>query len=265
MSGDENLSFPEIGSMDHNPSLQQVMGPSGAGNTVVGSEVVGMSGGVGSLQDFQKAIGAGTNVFNGRMYFTWRRKLDVGLRAIGLYQKVQSGKMTKVEDQLLADCLVGCLSDQILSGFRGLDESGKAILDRLESEYNRKDASSKFAVLSQLMFYQYKGKGMALHCDEVIGLIQELKGMGMPLASELSVLILLVSLPAEYSTFATVIAGQDINGLTVDIVRTRAIGEEERLRRTESGQVLFSSNKPPSNKGSPTPKKKASKGSSEKK
>ena len=37
-----------------------------------------------SVQDFLKSVGVGGNVFDGKMYFSWRRKLDVGLRLVGL-------------------------------------------------------------------------------------------------------------------------------------------------------------------------------------
>lgn len=213
-----------------------------------------------SVQDFLKSVCVGGNVFDGKMYFSWRRKLDVGLRLVGLYENVQSGKLDINQDKFLADCLVGCMSDTILSGFRGCDQSGMAMLNRLEAEYNRKDSSSKFAVLIQLLSYKYKGKGIGKHCDDVVGLLNELTGMGMPLDQELCVLILLYSLPD--STLASVICGQDTRSLNVDQVRIRAVSEEERLRRTESGQVLFSSNKHLGNQGSPPAKRVGSRVSS---
>jgi hypothetical protein len=37
-----------------------------------------------SVQDFPKSVGVGGNVFDGKVYFSWRRKLDVGLRLVGL-------------------------------------------------------------------------------------------------------------------------------------------------------------------------------------
>ena len=106
------------------------------------------------------------------------------------------------------------------------------------------------------MSYRYKGQGVDVHCDEVIHLMNELSDRGMTLASELSVCILLYSLPAELSTFVSSISGQESTTLTVDAVRIKAIAEETRLRGTGYEQVLFSTNRHQSNQVSPGKRKK---------
>ena len=114
---------------------------------------------------------------------------------------------------------------------------------RLESEFNRKDVASKYSVLAQLLSFRYQGNGIQAHCDEVIALINTLIAKGVNFDSDLGVCIVLFSLPAEYSTFVTTISAQVGVTLTVDLVRTRVIAEEMRLRRTGSDAVLFSKGK----------------------
>ena len=111
----------------------------------------------------------------------------------------------------------------------------------LDAEHNRKDVASKFAVMTQLLGYRYKGKGIQAHCDDVIALLYNLASKGMTFDSDFMVCLLLHSLPAEYSTFVTTINAQVGVTLTIDLVRTRAIAEEMRLRRTGADHVLFSS------------------------
>ena len=130
---------------------------------------------------------------------------------------------------------------------------------RLESEYNRKDVGSKYAVLAQLLSYRYKGLGIRKHCDDVIQLMNELSDKGVTLDSDIMVCILLYSMPAEFSTFLTTVSGQNESALSVDVVRIRAISEEARLRGNESDQVLFSSNKLPNDQATPLKRKGAKK------
>ena len=47
------------------PEVLQVMGPT-----------------LKSVQDFLKSVGVGWNVFDVKMYFAWRMKLDVGIRLV---------------------------------------------------------------------------------------------------------------------------------------------------------------------------------------
>ena len=203
-----------------------------------------------SLKEF------GEIIFNGKNYFAWKMKMDVILRANGLKEFADGEMVDKVKDQLLSDLLMMTLSNSIINALRTSVKSGRSMLRRLEAEYNRKDVGTKYAVLSQFLSYRYKGQGVEVHCDEVIHLMNELSDKGMTLASELSVCILLYSLPAELSTFVSSISGQDSRTLTVDAVRIKAIAEETRLRGTGYEQVLFSKNRHQSNQVSPGKREK---------
>ena len=146
-------------------------------------------------------------------------------------------------DEKFYDLMVCSVSDSVLGTLKSCGKSGSAMWNRLESEFNRKDVASKYSVLAQLLSYRYLGNGIQTHCDDVIALINTLIAKGVNFDSDLGVCILLFSLPAEFSTFVTTISAQVGVTLTVDIVRTRVIAEEMRLRRTGSDAVLFSKSK----------------------
>jgi hypothetical protein len=146
-------------------------------------------------------------------------------------------------DEKFYDLMVCSVSDSVLGTLKSCGKSGSAMWNRLESEFNRKDVASKYSVLAQLLSYRYIGNGIQTHCDDVIALINTLIAKEVNFDSELGVCILLFSLPAEYSTFVTTISAQVGVTLTVDMVRTRVIAEEMRLRRTGSDAVLFSNSK----------------------
>jgi hypothetical protein len=175
-------------------------------------------------------------------------------------KEVSSGvELDGAKDLELSDLLTLTVSSSILNSLRSCLGSGQAMMARLESEYNRKDVGSKYAVLAQLLSYRYKGLGIRKHCDDVIQLMNELSDKGVTLDSDIMVCILLYSMPAEFSTFVTTVSGQNESALSVDVVRIRAISEEARLRGNETDQVLFSSNKLPNDQATPLKRKGAKK------
>ena len=175
--------------------------------------------------------GAGIGEFDGRHYFTWRVKLGAIIRGSReLAGFLESGEVNAEKDQLLADMIVICLSGPLVNMYRSLLSSGKAMLARLDAEYNRKDVGSKHAALTRLLTYKYKGSGVQKHCDDVIQLMNDLSDTGLTLEHELMVCILLYSLPAELNTFVSTLCSLDSKDLTIDMIRVRAMAEEARMR-----------------------------------
>lgn len=204
------------------------------------------------------SIGYGPNTglfkvtqFNGNAaaYDAWKTRMEIQIKVLGLTlltdnsQLIEDIKDFETLDEKFYDLMVCSVSDSVLGTLKSCGKSGSAMWHRLESEFNRKDVASKYSVLAQLLSYRYHGNGIQTHCDDVIALINTLIAKGVNFDSDLGVCILLFSLPAEFSTFVTTISAQVGVTLTVDIVRTRVIAEEMRLRRTGSDAVLFSKSK----------------------
>jgi hypothetical protein len=181
-----------------------------------------------------KTWGGSLTPFSGKNYFTWKKKLNVVLRGLRLYEYAVGDFHDDEKDRMLSDLLIMTLSDNILNNLMQCADQGRLMLNGLEDEYNRKDVGSKYAVLTQLLSYLYKGKRMEKHCDDVILLMNELSGKGMSLDPELCVCILLCSLPAELPIFASTVSGQLSDGLTIDVLRTKVIAEEARKRGNET-------------------------------
>lgn len=204
------------------------------------------------------SIGYGPNTglfkvtqFNGNAaaYDAWKTRMEIQIKVLGLTMLTDNSlliddiKDFDVLDEKFYDLMVCSVSDSVLGTLKSCGKSGSTMWHRLESEFNRKDVASKYSVLAQLLSFRYQGNGIQAHCDEVIALINTLIAKGVNFDSDLGVCILLFSLPAEYSTFVTTISAQVGVTLTVDLVRTRVIAEEMRLRRTGSDAVLFSKGK----------------------
>jgi len=194
-----------------------------------------------------KASGLTLSQFNGEAskYDAWKTRMEILIKSLGLTGLIENKEMVdysegELLDEKLYELMVCSVSDSVLGS---CGKSGLAMWRRLDSEYNRTDVASKYGVLAQLLNYRHKGNGIQAHCDEVIALINTLIAKGVNFDSDLGVCILLFSLPAEYSTFVTTISAQVGVTLSVDLVRTRVIAEEMRLRRTGSDAVLFSKSK----------------------
>ena len=216
------------------------------------------------------SIGYGPNAgyfkvtqFNGNAttYDAWKTRMEIQIKLLGLTQLVDNSTLNdEIKgfaelDEKLYDLMVSSVTDSVLGTLKSCGKSGSTMWHRLESEFNRKDVASKYSVLAQLLSYRYQGSGIQSHCDDVIALINTLIAKGVNFDSDLGVCILLFSLPAEYSTFVTTISAQVGVTLTVDLVRTRVIAEEMRLRRTGSDAVLFSKSKHQSRNFTGGPKK----------
>lgn len=197
-----------------------------------------------------KSSGVSIPAFTGDSvhYDSWKTRMEVVLASMDLSDFVNIKDEMEVKklsdfvllDRRLHDLIVLCVTDSVLATLKACGKSGWQMWRHLDVEHNRQDVASKYAVMSQLLAYRYKGKGIKAHCDDVIALIYSLASKGTTFDSDFMVCILLHSLPAEYSTFVTTISAQIGVELTVDIVRTRAIAEEMRLRRNGSDHVLLS-------------------------
>lgn len=173
-------------SSSHPSTISQVMGPT-------------------PLLASMKSLG-GDIIFDGKNYFAWKHKLDVVLRMMGLKEVSSGVELDGAKDLELSDLLTLTVSSSILNSLRSCLGSGQAMMARLESEYNRKDVGSKYAVLAQLLSYRYKGLGIRKHCDDVIQLMNELSDKGVTLDSDIMVCILLYSM--KFCTFVTTVSGQ---------------------------------------------------------
>ena len=200
------------------------------------------------LQLFKKS-GVSVDPFKGdtTSFDNWKTRMEIVFESLELSKLVAASEAEltgltdrEVLDRRLHDVLVLSVSDTVLSLLKDCQKSGWKMWNKLEAEYNRTDVAAKYQVLNQLLSYKYRGKGITSHCDEVIALMNALSAKGVTIDSDLKVCILLFSLPAEFSTLVTTLGGHASLNLTVDVVRTRAIAEEMRLRRTGSDLVLYS-------------------------
>jgi hypothetical protein len=175
--------------------------------------------------------------FNGNAatYDPWKTRMEIQIKVLGLTKLIDNSDLIldikdfDKLDEKLYDLMVCAVSDGVLGTLKSCGKSGSARWNRLESE----------SVLSTLLNYRYQGNGIQAHCDDVIALINNLIAKDVNFDSDLSVCIL----PPEYLPFVTTISAQVGVTLTVDLVRTRAIAQEMRLRRNGSDAVLFSKSK----------------------
>ena len=193
------------------------------------------------LQLFKKS-GVSIDPFKGdtTSFDNWKTRMEIMFESLELSDliatpesELNSFENFSVLDRRLHDVLVLSVSDTVLSLLKDCQKSGSRMWSKLEAEFNRTDVAAKYPIA-------YRGKGITSHCDEVIALMNALSAKGVTLDSDLKVCILLFSLPAEFSTLVTTLGGHESLNLTVDVVRTRAIAEEMRLRRTGSDFVLYS-------------------------
>ncbi|VFQ83323.1 unnamed protein product [Cuscuta campestris] len=114
---------------------------------------------------------------------------------------------------------------------------------KLESMYERNNATGKAYLIRKLVKLQYKdGDSIIVHMNEFQGVVNQLVRMKMKLEDELQALLLLSSLPDSWDTLVVLLSNSAPDGkMTMEMVKASLLNEE--ARRKESGYVNFDEHK----------------------
>jgi hypothetical protein len=202
-------------------------------------------------------------IFDGTLteYLSWRNKIMIYFQEVDLGSLMSASTEDEAfqvpefgrKDQLLFKLLLFTTTGPVANRVRvaQCQGSGWRFWTRMEYEYNRQDVASQFEAFAQLMALRYRNGSLREYFDSYIASVELVISKGLELPEGIFVFALLFSLPAEFSTFKSLVLGQNIK--TLDVVRTMALSEEAMLRRNEQEQVLFSQNRrlpqPPSSSG----------------
>ncbi|XP_012461914.2 uncharacterized protein LOC105781942 [Gossypium raimondii] len=130
------------------------------------------------------------------------------------------------------------MKHNILKAFRGTESKkitqAKGFLDEIEKRFAKNDKVEMTSLLTSLMSMKYKGQGnVREYIMEMFYTASRLKALKIELSKELLVLMVLVSLPAQFNQFKISYNCQK-EKWTLNELIYHCVQEEERLKRDKS-------------------------------
>ncbi|GMI65991.1 hypothetical protein HRI_000268400 [Hibiscus trionum] len=139
------------------------------------------------------------------------------------------------------------MKHNIPEAFRGTESEeitqAKSFLDDLEQRFAKNDKVEMTSLLNSLMSMKYKGQGnIREYIMEMFHIASKLKALKIELSEDLLVLMVLVSLPAQFSQFKISYNCQK-EKWTLNELISHCVQEEDRLKRdkTESAHLASAS------------------------
>ncbi|GMI75254.1 hypothetical protein HRI_004508700 [Hibiscus trionum] len=139
------------------------------------------------------------------------------------------------------------MKHSIPEAFRGTESEeitqAKSFLDDLEQRFAKNDKVEMTSLLNSLMSMKYKGQGnIREYIMEMFHIASKLKALKIELSEDLLVLMVLVSLPAQFSQFKISYNCQK-EKWTLNELISHCVQEEDRLKRdkTESAHLASAS------------------------
>lgn len=188
--------------------------------------------------------------FNGEKYAVWKfrvRALLAEENALNVLDDEEPDVLTekwKKSERIAKGIIIEHLSDQMLS-FATESETAKAIVQKLDSIYDRKSLATQLAMEKKLLTFKYRGDTpLANHFMLFDEMIVELQAAGASLNEMSKIARLLLTLPASYDSVVTAIQTMSDENLSLGFVKIRLLDYEVKLNNEQmdtSGKVLLSS------------------------
>ena len=175
---------------------------------------------------------------NNSNYQTWKYKLEMLLLKEGLFDYVGKEKPSTTTSEWdvkdgKAKAIIGLLvEDNQLIHVRKLN-TAKQYWEALKSYHEKSSLTNKVFLLKKLCKMRLSQDGdMEVHITEMLEIVDKLVNLGETLAENLTVALLLCSLPDSYDTLITALESRPEEDLTLELVKEKCI--QEHKRRNES-------------------------------
>ena len=176
-------------------------------------------------------------ILNGENYLHWKLRMEYNLRSRKLWGVVSGEKQRPTEeeearkwdelDEEARQVIVMTVNDN-QNSYLFDETSAKGMWDRLKEAYQEVSVSNRLRLKSAFNTYRKDpAHTISQHVSKVKELVQQLKAVGVTVAKEDVILILLDSLPEEYRIVKTSLKSQ--RDLTVEQVCARLREEEHDL------------------------------------
>lgn len=187
----------------------------------------------------------GVDKFGGDGFYDWKFQMQMALEARGLWDVVSNQTdletmddvkraLHKSLDRKAYAAIVLCLKKDQYGNVRSCTSAAEA-WKNLVAQYEVKNLNNKLYLRKKFFTVKMsEGEGMAAHINKVVGLADQLSGIGAPVSSEDIVMTILASLPESYEYLITTLESR-ADELTIPFIKARLLQEE--AKRVESGKA----------------------------
>ena len=186
---------------------------------------------------------------NNSNYATWKLKIELLLIKDDLWSVVIDEPVNPVPADFSkkdgqARAVIGLsVDDNQFVHLRGLT-TAKAYWDRLKAVHTKSSFTAKVITLKNLCRKTLtENGGMEDHLQEIFNLIDKLSSLGEELKPNLTIALILCSLPDSYTSLINSLEARKEEDLTIDIVREKLLEEFHRRKDTKiNNEVALKTN-----------------------
>lgn len=184
------------------------------------------------MADFKVTIAK----LNNSNYQVWKYKLELLLMKEGLWDVVKLNRPKDPDDVWFskdgkARATIGLLVEDNQLGHIKKCSTAKEMWNTLQGYHQKSTLSNKVSLLKRLCSLKLsEGDDIEEHINSMSNLIDQLSALGEILAEQLTVALLLSSLPESYSTLITALETRPEKDLTQELVKNKLIEEYKRRK-----------------------------------
>ena len=179
-------------------------------------------------------------------YPTWRFKVELLLVREELWRYVDPGVKPEGEPDAIwnagdakARATIGLLIEDNQHGLIRASRTAKDTWTALQNHHQKTSLTSKVSLLKQICDKRFAdGDDMAEHLFEMEELFSRLTNAGQELGENLTVAMILRSLPTSYDTLTTALESRSDDDLTLELVKRKLLDEAAKRQGTGSSSAL---------------------------
>lgn len=173
---------------------------------------------------------------NNTNYLTWRFKVELLLVRDELWRYVDPGVKPEEEADAAwnagdakARATIGLLIEDNQHGLIRASRTAKDAWTALKNHHQKTSLTSKVSLLKRICDKRFAdGDDMAEHLFEMEELFSRLVNAGQELGENLTVAMILRSLPSSYDTLTTALESRSDDDLTMELVKRKLLDEAAR-------------------------------------
>lgn len=188
---------------------------------------------------------------NDTNYQIWKFRLEMLLTKDDLWHVVEKGKPDKInndwekKNRHAMAVISLSVDDNHLMQIKN-DKTAHDMWNSLSNIYERKTLTSKLYVLRKLYKIRYtEHQSMREHINQMMTLVDQLRGIGEELSDSHKAALLLCSLPESYSSLVTAIEARPESEVSLILVKNKLIDEYKRRKElaidTSENRTSFNS------------------------